>query len=154
MWLSWYRIHLQCGRPGFDPWAGKTSWRRERLPTSVFWSGKFHGLSPCGRKESDTTERLSLHFFISVHLKIFMHKIRKILPISQCFFKFKIVLIFLNGVWLLYNAVSILLYNVNQLYVSIYLLPLQPASVHHPTPLKTTVRYHLTLSEWPSSKGL
>ena len=21
--LSWYRIHLQCGRPGFDPWVGK-----------------------------------------------------------------------------------------------------------------------------------
>jgi len=29
----------------------------ERLPTPVFWPGKFHGLySPCGPKESDTTE--------------------------------------------------------------------------------------------------
>ena len=28
-------------------------WRRERLPTPVFWSGEFHGLhSPWGRKES------------------------------------------------------------------------------------------------------
>ena len=36
-------------------------WSRERLPTSVFWPGEFHGLySPWGRKESDTTERLSL----------------------------------------------------------------------------------------------
>ena len=34
--------------------------RRERLPTPVFWPGEFHGLySPRGRKESDTTERLS-----------------------------------------------------------------------------------------------
>ena len=34
-------------------------WRRERLPTPVFWPGEFHGLySPWGRKESDTTERL------------------------------------------------------------------------------------------------
>ena len=36
--------HLQCGRPGFDPWVGKISWRRERLPTPVFWPGEFHGL--------------------------------------------------------------------------------------------------------------
>ena len=38
------------------------SWRRERLPTPVFWPREFHGLySPRGRKESDTTERL-FHF--------------------------------------------------------------------------------------------
>ena len=37
------------------------AWRRERLPTPVFWPGEFHGLySPWGHKESDTTERLSL----------------------------------------------------------------------------------------------
>ena len=31
------------------------------LPTPVFWPGEFHRLySPWGRKESDTTERLSL----------------------------------------------------------------------------------------------
>ena len=23
-WLSWYRIPLKCGRPGFDPWVGKS----------------------------------------------------------------------------------------------------------------------------------
>ena len=29
-------------------------WRREQLPTLVFWPGEFHGLySPRGRKESD-----------------------------------------------------------------------------------------------------
>ena len=22
-WFRWLRIHLQCGRPGFDPWVGK-----------------------------------------------------------------------------------------------------------------------------------
>ena len=37
-------------------------WRRERLPTPVFWPGEFHGLcSPRGHKE-DTTAQLSLHF--------------------------------------------------------------------------------------------
>ena len=25
------RIHLQCGKPGFDPWVGKIPWRREQL---------------------------------------------------------------------------------------------------------------------------
>ena len=28
----------------FDPWVGKISWRRERLPTPVFWPGESHGL--------------------------------------------------------------------------------------------------------------
>ena len=61
LWLSWQRIYQQCGRPGFDPWVGKIPWRRERLPTPVFWPGEFHGLySPWGCKELDTTEWLLL----------------------------------------------------------------------------------------------
>ena len=49
-------------RPGFDPWARKISWRRETLPTPVFFRREFHGqrtlvgYSPWGHKESDTTE--------------------------------------------------------------------------------------------------
>ena len=55
------------GDPGFDPWVGKIPWRRERLPTPVFWPGEFHGLySPWGPKESDTTERFSLHFTFTI----------------------------------------------------------------------------------------
>ena len=48
----------------FDPWVGKILWRRERLPTPIFWPGEFHGLySPWGCKELDMTEQLtSLHF--------------------------------------------------------------------------------------------
>ena len=30
-------------RPGFDPWAGKVSWRRKWQPTPVFVPGEFHG---------------------------------------------------------------------------------------------------------------
>ena len=46
--------HLQCRRPGFDPWVGKIPWRRERLPTPIFWPGEFQGLySPWGHKELD-----------------------------------------------------------------------------------------------------
>ena len=41
----------------------KIPWRRERLPTPIFWPGEFHGLySPWGCKEVDTTEGLSVHF--------------------------------------------------------------------------------------------
>ena len=51
----------QYGRPRFNPWVWKIPKRRERLPTPVFWPGKFHGLySPWGGKESDTTEQPSL----------------------------------------------------------------------------------------------
>ena len=54
-------ICLHCGRPGFNPWVRKILWRRERLPTPVFWPGEFHGLySPWGRQELDMTEWLSL----------------------------------------------------------------------------------------------
>ena len=46
--------------PGFDPWVGTILWRRERLPTPVFWPGEFHGLfSSWGHKELDMTEQLS-----------------------------------------------------------------------------------------------
>ena len=56
-WLSWLRICPQCRRPGFDHWVGKIPWRRERLPTPVFWPGEFHGLySPWGHKDLGTTE--------------------------------------------------------------------------------------------------
>ena len=43
------------------PLGWEDPWRRERLPSPVFWPGEFHGLcSPWGGKESDRTERLSL----------------------------------------------------------------------------------------------
>ena len=42
LWLSWWRIHPQCWRPGFNPWVGKIPWRKERLPTPIFWPGEFH----------------------------------------------------------------------------------------------------------------
>ena len=35
LWLRWQRIHLQCGRPGFDPWVGKILRRREGTRNSV-----------------------------------------------------------------------------------------------------------------------
>ena len=49
-------------RPGFDPWVGKISWRKEWLPTPVFWPGEFHGLySPWACKKLDLTF-IYMHF--------------------------------------------------------------------------------------------
>ena len=46
-----------------DSWFGKIPWSRERLPTPVFCTVHSSILySPWGQQESDTTERLSLHF--------------------------------------------------------------------------------------------
>ena len=57
-----------------ETWAqslvGKIPWRRERLPTPIFWPREFHGLySSCYRKTSDTTERLSLSLYILLRIK-------------------------------------------------------------------------------------
>ena len=46
-----------AGDLGSTPGLGKIPWRRERLPTPVFWPGEVHGLySPWGLKESDITD--------------------------------------------------------------------------------------------------
>ena len=34
LWLSCWRICVQCGRPGFNPWFGKIPWRREKATDS------------------------------------------------------------------------------------------------------------------------
>ena len=38
---SYGRVCLQCGRPGFDPWFGKTPWRRAWQHTPVFFPREF-----------------------------------------------------------------------------------------------------------------
>ena len=62
-------------RPRFDSWVGKISWRKEWLPTPVFFPGEFHGqrklvgYSPWGDKVSDLTERLKTHILQSTCLR-------------------------------------------------------------------------------------
>ena len=48
-------------RPGFNPWVEKMPWRRERLPTPVFWPGEFHGLCSPWVARSQTRLR-DFHF--------------------------------------------------------------------------------------------
>ena len=43
------RIHLQCRRPGFDPWVDKIPWRRDMLPNPVFL------YFPCGSAGEEST---------------------------------------------------------------------------------------------------
>ena len=50
-----------------EAWVRSLGWEgpleKGKATTPIFWPGEFHGLySPWGCKESDTTERLSLHF--------------------------------------------------------------------------------------------
>jgi len=52
-----------------ETWVRSLGWEdaleKGNIPTLVFWPGKFHVLySPWGHKESDTTERISLHYRI------------------------------------------------------------------------------------------
>ena len=64
--------HMQCRRPGFDPWIRKILWRREWLPTPVFLPGEFHGHrslaghSPWGHKEMDPLGQLSLSLSMKI----------------------------------------------------------------------------------------
>ena len=64
-WLRRWSIWWQCRRPRFNPWVGKTPWRREWPATPVFLPAEFHGQrsragsSPRGRRESDVTGKLT-----------------------------------------------------------------------------------------------
>ena len=58
-------------RPEYYSWVGKIPWRKERLPTPVFWPGEFHGVySPWGRKELNTSD-FHFHFHFSLRGDVF-----------------------------------------------------------------------------------
>ena len=67
-WLRQQSVCLQCGRPGFNPWVRKISWRRKWQPIPVFLPEESHGerslagYSPWGCKEWDMTEWLHFPF--------------------------------------------------------------------------------------------
>ena len=64
--LSGKESTCQHRRCRFNSWIRKIPWRREQLHTLVFLPGEFHGqralggYNPWDRKESDTTEQLTL----------------------------------------------------------------------------------------------
>ena len=50
--ITWLLVCLQCGRPRFNPWVGKISWRRKWQPTPVFLPGKIPWTEEPGRVQS------------------------------------------------------------------------------------------------------
>ena len=59
-WRRWWRISLQCGRPGSIPWVGKINLLEKGMATHsstfawrILWTGE--PVSPWSYKESDTT---------------------------------------------------------------------------------------------------
>ena len=64
-WLSGKEFACQV----FDLWVGKIPWRRDQLPTPVFWPGEFHGR--CLGSQSQT--QLSGFHFIFHTLCWFPH---------------------------------------------------------------------------------
>ena len=65
-------------RCGLDPWVRKIPWRRAWQPTAVFLPGESHGQrslaghSPRGRRESETTERLSTAACVYAYVYFFL----------------------------------------------------------------------------------
>ena len=65
-WLRWRSSCLQCDRPRFQSLGWEDPLEKGMVPAPVFFPGESHGqrglagYSPRGRKESDTTKRLSL----------------------------------------------------------------------------------------------
>ena len=69
-----------------ETWAqslvGKIPWRRERLPTPIFWPREFHGLcSPWDQIELDMTEQLSLSYKFNL---VFLVKTSFMIGKSYC----------------------------------------------------------------------
>ena len=77
-WFRWWSICLQSERPRFGHWISKIPWRREWLPTPIFLPGETHGqrnlegYRPQGRKESHTTERLTLSLSVFTFLLLWV----------------------------------------------------------------------------------
>ena len=61
LWLSWERIHLQCGRPGFDFWLGRSPGEGKGYPLQYSGLENSRDYGPWGCQESDMTEWLRLH---------------------------------------------------------------------------------------------
>ena len=53
-------MHLQCRRPGFDPWVGRSPGEEKGYPLQYSGLENSIGYSPGGYEELDMTELLTL----------------------------------------------------------------------------------------------
>ena len=61
-WLRQERIHLQYGRPWFDPWVGKIPLRRAWQSTSVFLPGESPWTEKTGGLQSMRSQRVGYNW--------------------------------------------------------------------------------------------
>ena len=73
-WLRWWRICLQCRRPGFDPWIGQIPWRRAWQPTPVFFPGESPWTEEPGRLQCMGVTK-SLTWLSNFHFHFPIYKI-------------------------------------------------------------------------------
>ena len=72
--FSWSNSYTTTGKTIALTIQTFVSWRREQLPTPLFWHGEFHGLySPWVCKELDMTEQLSLTHFCQKVMSLLMY---------------------------------------------------------------------------------
>ena len=57
-WASSVKSHLQCGRPGFNPWVRKTPLRRAWQPTPLFFPGESPWTEEPGGLQSIGSQRV------------------------------------------------------------------------------------------------
>ena len=57
-WASSVKSHLQCGRPGFNPWVRKTPLRRAWQPTPLFFPGESPWTEEPGGPQSIGSQRV------------------------------------------------------------------------------------------------
>ena len=65
---------LQCGKPRFDPWVGKSPWRRKWQPTPVFLPGESQGwrsLVEPGRLPSMGSPRVEHNWATSLSFSVY-----------------------------------------------------------------------------------
>ena len=88
-WLKWWRVCLQYRRPRLDCWVG-IPWRRDWLPTLVFWPGEFHKLYTPWVTKSQTQllKLLLLQIFWSQSSLLDKHKKSIILFLKEHFTHF------------------------------------------------------------------
>ena len=73
-WLRQWRICLQCGRPGFDPWIGKIPWKTAWQPIPVFLSGESPWTEEPGGLQSMGSQRVR-HDWATKHKHMFLENL-------------------------------------------------------------------------------